>query len=305
MPALMLRADLLERGDELPAALALVEQVLARDIDWPGARERHARWRDALGLRTRRSEPRGPPAGMLGDRARRPLPLAPRGGTRRVGAVYEAEDRELLRRVALKVYHRPGPRPGQAPARGARRRRRGRRGDRARSSTSIRERGWLAMEWAPLGRARLRSARSARPSALGAPARPRARARARRRLGPPRREAGQRAPPRAGRSDARRLRDGAPRGRAEPPRKPRLRLSRAPRRARERSRATTSTGSAASSPRCSTSRPHGGRAGRREVDGADARGARSPPHARARTTSRPRDGADARAANRSSARPAS
>jgi len=48
--ALMLRAELLAGGDELAAALALVERVLLRDFDWPGARERHARWREALGV---------------------------------------------------------------------------------------------------------------------------------------------------------------------------------------------------------------------------------------------------------------
>jgi serine/threonine-protein kinase len=148
-PALILRADLLERAYDLPAALALVEQVLARDIDWPGARERHVRWREALGL-VPPSDPRGAQAGVLAivpDVPFRLLHEAGRGGS---AAVYEAEDRELLRRVALKVYHRPDrDRPKLLHE--------------ARVAVAVAGegvvpvldvdplRGWLAMQWAPLG----------------------------------------------------------------------------------------------------------------------------------------------------------
>src|SRR5262249_50121926 len=48
-PALMMRADLFAKGGDLPRALALCERVLLRDLDHPGARERHHRWRAALG----------------------------------------------------------------------------------------------------------------------------------------------------------------------------------------------------------------------------------------------------------------
>jgi tRNA A-37 threonylcarbamoyl transferase component Bud32 len=148
IPALMMRADLLERGDQLPAALVLVEQVLARDIDWPGARERHARWSRALGL-PGPSTP-GPPAGISAIAHDVPFLLLREAGRGGSAAVYEAEDRELLRRVALKVYHRPERDQAKLL-------------HEARVAVAVAgegvvpvfdvdpRRGWLAMRWAPLG----------------------------------------------------------------------------------------------------------------------------------------------------------
>jgi eukaryotic-like serine/threonine-protein kinase len=148
-PALMMRADLLERAHDLAGALALVEQVLARDIDWPGARECHARWREALGL-VPPSDPPGAPAGMLAIAPGVPFRLLREAGRGGSAAVYEAEDPELLRRVALKIYHRPG-------------RDRAKLLHEARVAVAVAGegvvpvldvdpvRGWLAMEWAPLG----------------------------------------------------------------------------------------------------------------------------------------------------------
>src|SRR5690606_19639310 len=49
-PALVLMSDLYERKNDLPTALSLIERVLLRDLDHPGARERHRRWRASLGF---------------------------------------------------------------------------------------------------------------------------------------------------------------------------------------------------------------------------------------------------------------
>lgn len=104
-PALVLAADLYAATGQLARAVGTIERVLARAIDAPGARERHQRWSAALGVtktaRRQRDEatvvtaaPAGAPFRLLREVAR--------GGA---GAVYEAEDEVLGRRVAFKVYH--------------------------------------------------------------------------------------------------------------------------------------------------------------------------------------------------------
>jgi serine/threonine-protein kinase len=153
--ALLLRADLLARGGDAAAAVALVERVLLRDLDWPGARERHARGLTALGLHRAPARPDPSSATMMTSAPDAPFALLreiARGGA---GVVYEAEDRELGRRVALKMYHRPDRDRAQLL-------------HEARVAVALAgpglvrvfdldpQRGWLAMEWAPLGALRSR-----------------------------------------------------------------------------------------------------------------------------------------------------
>src|SRR5690606_2530429 len=46
---MMLAAELSAASGDVARALSMVERVLARDIDTPGARERHERWSARLG----------------------------------------------------------------------------------------------------------------------------------------------------------------------------------------------------------------------------------------------------------------
>jgi hypothetical protein len=147
--ALMLRAELAARGTDLTGALALVERVLLRDLDWPGARERHARWSSALGLH---GVPRPDPSAttMVTTTPEAPFRLVREVGRGGAGVVYEAEDRALSRTVALKVYHHPDRDRAQLlheahvavelAGRGI-----------VRVFDADPEHGWIAMEWARLG----------------------------------------------------------------------------------------------------------------------------------------------------------
>jgi serine/threonine-protein kinase len=105
-PALVLMSDLFERKNDLPTALSLIERVLLRDIDHPGARERHRRWRASLGFdATHQAVSAG--ATVVAREPDAPFDLLREVGRGGAGAVYEAVDRELGRHVALKVYHQP------------------------------------------------------------------------------------------------------------------------------------------------------------------------------------------------------
>ncbi len=166
--ARLLAADLHAERGEAAEALALIERILVVDLDFPGARERHVRWRAMLGLDARPSpSPDASAATLVAREPDAPFVLlreVARGGS---GAVYEAEDRDLGRRVALKVYHHPERDRGQLL-------------HEARVAASLAgagivrvldvdpDHGWLALEWAPLGslRGQLRAREASAPSAL-------------------------------------------------------------------------------------------------------------------------------------------
>lgn len=105
---LMMSADLLASRGQIPRAVTAIERVLAKQIDAPGARERHQRWRSALGL-GRVAAGRLDEATVVQpigeDSPFRVLREVARGGA---GTVYEAEDELLGRRVAFKVHHGRG-----------------------------------------------------------------------------------------------------------------------------------------------------------------------------------------------------
>ena len=155
--ALLLRADLATEAGDLTSALALIERILLRDLDHLGARERHKRLREGLGLAVERKADASTTTVVAAepDTPYRLLREAARGGA---GAVYEAEDRELGRRVALKVYHEPTRDRAQLLHEAATAVSLGGPGV-VRIFDVDPEHGWLALEWMTLGamRERLRA----------------------------------------------------------------------------------------------------------------------------------------------------
>jgi serine/threonine-protein kinase len=154
-PGLMLRAEVLARAGDRAGAIALVERVLLRDLAWPGARERHARWRAELGLPVgaERDAETLASATLAASAPEAPFRLLREVGRGGAGVVFESEDRDLGRRVALKVYHRPDRDCAQLL-------------HEARVAVALAgpgivrvfdvdpQHGWLAMEWARLGAVR-------------------------------------------------------------------------------------------------------------------------------------------------------
>lgn len=150
---LILAADLFAASGQLPRAVSTIERVLGREIDAPGARERHKRWRASLGGAAPRTGHLDEATIVAATQVRGPFRLlreVARGGA---GTVYEAEDEVLGRRVAFKVYH-------------------GRGNDRALLEREVRmaaslagpgvirifdagpTEGWIALEWIPRGSVR-------------------------------------------------------------------------------------------------------------------------------------------------------
>ncbi len=159
---LMLAAELYAAEGDLARAISLLERVLARDIDAPGARERHQRWSAQLG-RTRPQDRTDDGATVLGaaspEAPFRLLREVARGGA---GTIYQAEDEVLGRVVAFKVYHRRGKDREQVE-------REARMAVRFAGPSVVRifdanpPEGWLVSEWLPYGslRDRLRADRVA------------------------------------------------------------------------------------------------------------------------------------------------
>ncbi len=148
-PALVLLADLAEGRGDLPAALSLIERVLLRDLDHPGARERHRRWRGQLGFDLEQ-KPIAASATVVAREPDAPFDLLREVGRGGAAAVYQAIDRDLGRHVALKVYHQPERDRSQLA-------------HEARVAVLLEgpgivrvfdldpEHGWIALEWAPAG----------------------------------------------------------------------------------------------------------------------------------------------------------
>ncbi len=148
-PALVMLGDLAERRGDITMALSLIERVMLRDIDHPGARERHRRWRSQLGYEIEQKAV-APGATVVTREPDAPFDLLREVGRGGAGAVYEAVDRELGRHVALKVYHQPERDRAQLA-------------HEARVAVALEgpgvvrvfdldpDHGWIALEWAQLG----------------------------------------------------------------------------------------------------------------------------------------------------------
>ncbi|MFT3772875.1 MAG: FHA domain-containing serine/threonine-protein kinase [Minicystis sp.] len=150
MPGLVLAADLYASTGQLARAVGTIERVLARDLDAPGARERHQRWSAALGYArgpVRRLDEATVVAPQATGAPFRLLREVARGGA---GAVYEAEDELLGRKIAFKVYHGRG-KDGDVLAREARTAARLAGPGVMRVLDADPGEGWIALEWIARG----------------------------------------------------------------------------------------------------------------------------------------------------------
>ena len=168
-PALLLAADLYADRGELARALTFVERVLARDIDWPGARERHERFRRALGAEAAAAAPLDQPTLLEAELPTTTLRIVGEAGRGGAGAVYEALDDVLGRRVALKIYHRAAEERDKLEREAQRAVELGGVGV-VRIFDVDPARGWIVMEWLPGGALKRWLAR-AEPAVLWPPER--------------------------------------------------------------------------------------------------------------------------------------
>ncbi len=164
--AIFLDAQFAHDQGEVEAAVGSLERLLAKQIDFPNALERHRAWSKELGRGAANERPISG-ATLLAPTVETPFTIlreVARGGA---GVVYEARDRELGRKVALKLYHDPKMQSAQLL-------REVRVASALRSAYVVRifdvdpTLGWLAMEWSPGGS--LRDARDLHwilPLALG------------------------------------------------------------------------------------------------------------------------------------------
>jgi serine/threonine-protein kinase len=105
LSALMLMGEIAERRGDDVEALAFYERVLARDLDYPRARERAVRMREE---RQPRRELAGATLVTDGALARGRYRVQRELGRGGAGTVFLARDGQLGRHCALKVYHRRG-----------------------------------------------------------------------------------------------------------------------------------------------------------------------------------------------------